>query len=159
MRATVVLMGLLMLTAGCLGSQDDDDGLPGPGGDGGQAGTPVAWTTDTYEGQVTGATAPGAGSVSQGGGNMAAFTIQDGARVAYLNVTTDGGDLDMQYGPGCQTQPAVSCNNTATTEDGSLSIQLTAPEPGGWEAYFFVAEDTVAGEVAWTLEVTQGIVG
>lgn len=154
-----LLIGLLMITAGCLGSQDDGgEGLPGPGGsDDGQAGT--SWTTDTSEGEITGATAPGAGSVSQGGGNMASFTIQEGARVAYLNVTTEGGDLNMEYGPSCQTEPTVACNNTATTESGELSIQLTAPGPGGWEAYFFIAESTAAGQVSWTLEVTQGVAG
>ncbi len=155
MRSTVLLMGLLMITAGCLGSQDDG-GQPGPGGEGaGPAGT--SWTSDTYDGEVTGATAPGAGSVSQGGGDTAAFTVQPGTRVAYLNVTTEGGDLDMQYGPGCQTDPTIACNNTATTEDGNLSIQLDAPAPGDWEAYFFVAESTAAGQVSWTLQVTQGV--
>lgn len=157
MRHTILLASLLLLTAGCLGTTDDDPQAPGD--DTSAPGSPATtWSTESFDGTVTGATAPGAGSVTQGGGNSATFQIPDGTRIAHLNVTTEGGDLDMQYGPDCQTDPTISCENTATTSDGALSIALRSPTSGSWDAFFFIAEETAAGEVSWTMDVTVGVV-
>lgn len=153
MRWTVVLAGLLLVTAGCVGSEDDD-GVP-QADDG--FGASTSFATETYEGEVTGATVPMGGGAAQGE-NQASFQVPNGARVLYLNVTTEGGELDMQYGPDCETDPAVSCSNNATTSDGGLEVRIAQPTTGAWDAFFFIAEDTAAGQVSWTLDVTVGVV-
>lgn len=155
MRWTAVLAGLLLVTAGCLGSEDDGGGVP-PADDGSGAGASTSFATETYEGEITGATVPMGGAAQ--GDSQASFQVPNGARVLYLNVTTEGGELDMQYGPDCQTDPAVSCSNNATTSDGGLDLRIAQPTTGAWDAFFFIAEDTVAGEVSWTLDVTVGVV-
>ena len=111
--------------------------------------------TVTRSGTVTGVGTP-AGSVSQGGGNMAAWNVSDTARVLYINVTTEGGELSIEYGPDCNTQDTVECGNNATTEDGQARLVHEQPTPGSWEAYFFLETD--AGEVDWELAATMGVV-
>lgn len=158
MRAWTLLVAFCLVTAGCLGPTGEDDGADTDADDPAADDAQTLFSSERYEGEVTGATVPGGGSVSQGGGGQASFSVPNGTRIAYLNVTTEGGELDMQYGPDCQTDPTISCSNNASTSDGELSVALDTPQPGSWDAFFFVAEDTVAGQVNWTLEVTVGVV-
>jgi hypothetical protein len=154
MRWSAVLAALLLVTAGCLGSSDDD-GVPSADGDDEDTGPQTTWETVTRSGTVSGAGTP-AGSVSQGGGNMATWTVPQDTRIMYLNLTAEGGELSMQYGPDCNTEDTVECEYQTTTEDGEAREIVEDPAADGWEAYLFIEND--AGEVDWELTATMGAV-
>lgn len=156
MRWAVLIGALLVLTAGCLGSSDDDgptDTQPDVEEDEGPS---TQWETVDRSGTVTGVGTP-AGSVSQGGGNTATWTVPSDTRIMYLNVTADGGELSIEYGPDCNTEDTVECQYQASTEGGEAQEVLEDPAASGWEMYFFLQND--AGEVDWTLEATVGVEG
>lgn len=157
MRTRTLLVAGLALSlaaAGCVGELDDAG--PGESSNGAQDGPTTTWSYDRANGTVTGATTP-AGSVNQGGETTATFEVPENARVLYLNVTTEGGEVNWQYGPDCQTDPSIQCENSSSTSDGSDEQVLQVPAPGTWEAHFFVGDDTTAGEVDWTLDVAVGV--
>lgn len=152
MRWRALLAALLVLAAGCL-SPDSEDAAPSD--DAQEPGSSTDWETVTRSGTVSGVGTP-AGSVSQGGGNTATWTVPEDTRILYLNVTADGGELSIEYGPDCTTEDAVECGNEATTEDGEARLVHEGPTAAGWEAYFFLEND--AGEVDWELTATVGVV-
>lgn len=151
MRWSLLLVGLLVVTAGCLGMDDEDVGTDT---DGAETGPTTSWETVTRSGTVSGVGTP-AGSVSQGGGNMAAWSVPGDTRILYLNVTAEGGELSIEYGPDCNTEDTVECGNEASTEDGEARLVHEQPNATGWEAYFFLEND--AGEVDWELTATMGV--
>jgi len=147
-----LLASALALGAGCVGTDDGSQGLPGS--DDGAGDEPsTQWTTATASGTVEGAGSP-AGGVSQGD-TAASWTVPENTRLMYLNITTEGGDLDYQYGPDCQTDPAVSCEYNGSTQDGEAMERVAAPTPGSWEIYFFLQTD--AGEVDWSFTADMGV--
>lgn len=154
MRWSLVLAAaLLIVSTGCVGSQDEGQNRPDVGPEEDQ-GPRTSWETVTREGTVSGVGTP-AGSVSQGGGNMAAWNVPENSRILYLNVTAEGGELSVEYGPDCTTEDTVQCGNQASTEDGEVRLVHEQPNATGWEAYFFIEND--AGEVDWELTATMGV--
>lgn len=153
MRWSALLAALLVLTTGCL-SPGSEDAAPSDD-DAEEPDRSTEWDTVTRSGTVSGVGTP-AGSVSQGGGNTATWTVPEDTRVLYLNVTSEGGELSIEYGPDCTTEDTVECENEATTEDGEARLVHEAPAAAGWEAYFFLEND--AGEVDWELTATTGVV-
>lgn len=150
---SLLLAGLLVLSAGCLSPGDEDATTDADGDE--DSGPSTSWDTVTRSGTVTGVGTP-AGSVSQGGGNTATWTVAEDTRILHLNVTTEGGELSIEYGSDCSTEDTVDCEHEATTEGGEVSLVHEDPAPSGWEAYFFL--DTNAGEVDWELTATMGVV-
>jgi hypothetical protein len=155
MRWSVLLAAALIVTTGCVGMQDDGGAATGTDDAGEDPGPATTWETVTRSGTVSGAGTP-AGSVSQGGGNMATWSVPEDTRILYLNLTTEGGELSMQYGPDCNTEDTVECEYQTTTEDGEAREIVEDPAAGSWEAYLFIEND--AGEVDWELTATMGVV-
>lgn len=153
MRWSAALAVVLLVTAGCLGSTDEDS-LRTADDDTEDGAPTTTWETVTRSGTVTGAGTP-AGSVSQGGGNQATWTVPQDARIMYLNLTADGGELSMEYGPDCNTEDTVECEHSASTENGELAEVVEDPAASGWEAYLFLENDV--GEVDWQLQATIGV--
>lgn len=154
MRWSAVLAAVLLVTAGCLGSTDEDS-IPSADDDTEDEDPRTTWETVTRSGTVTGAGTP-AGSISQGGGNQATWSVPQDTRTLYLNVTADGGQLSIDYGPDCNTQDTVQCEHSASTEDGEARLVHEMPNATGWEAYVFIQNN--AGEVDWQLQATMGVV-
>lgn len=152
MRWRVLLVATLVLTAGCLSSTDDDPASPDEGD---EQGPRTTWGTTTRSGTVSGAGTP-AGSVSDGGGNQATWTVPEDTRVMYLNMTAEGAEVTIEYGPDCQTEDTVECEHSASTQDGELREVHEAPAAGSWDAYVFL--NNTVGEADWELAASMGVV-
>lgn len=169
MRRIAWLLIALALTAGCLGmgeeeptdaetnAQDPPEPQDEPEtNETGNATLQRTWTRDTYEGSVTGTGVPfGLTVVPLSENNNVNFQAEEGIQVLYLNLTTEGGELQMAVGgPGCEAN--AGCEESVTTSDGEAQYANETPAPGEWSVRMFPA-DPVAHSVSYTLEVTQGV--
>lgn len=171
----VALLAMVVLTAGCIGLGDDgedaepasedgpdemDEDTPEDGAAASEA-SGLTWENETYEGSVTGVTLPGAGSLTVAPlseNNAISFTTTDGVETVVLNLTADGGALQMNIAPpGCESGTAgAACEESVTTEGGEAQYTNASAEPGEWGVTFFAGEPAAA-QVSYTLDVTQGV--
>jgi hypothetical protein len=171
MKGRVLLLVALMATAGCIGtgddaqtetaSQDDTDAQPqdtqtDPVNETTNATPERTWTSETYEGSITGTGAPfGVTVVPLSENNNVAFQAQEGIELLQLNLTTEGGELQMAVaGPDCEQN--TECEQSVTTEGGEAQYTNETPTAGEWSVRFFPA-DPVANSVSYELVVAQQI--
>lgn len=167
-----ILVGLLLLTAGlagCIGSDEPADATEtpsdqasedDPASSNGTTDGPVqrTWTNETFEGQISGISAGGM-SATQGDG-MQTFTAEQGIEVLFLNLTAEGGAVEMTVGgPDCDVSGNAipSCAETTSTSSGEASYTNETPVEGEWQVRLSVG-DPAGAQVSYTLEVLQGIV-
>lgn len=139
MRLPVLLTGVLLLTAGCIGFGDDNgdnetdgndtnfDGNDtdfGDSGDTGDAGDEAGESRETRNGTVE------ASAIVPGGGAAETFRVENGTETLTLELSADGGELEMTVSPADCDDP--SCQETATTSGGSASYSASAPAEGEW---------------------------
>lgn len=181
-RTTVLLSALLLLAvplSGCIAG-GDDTGPESPndtpnGSDGNQTEDPnesegnetgnetgnasenetdeggdgAEWQRENRTGQVSGvdlgATGPNASE---------SVNVTEDTQQMYLNVTTEGGELEVRVQPpGCQES---SCEETTTTEEGNASLHFPETTAG---TYNVTLEPTGPGphDVKYTLSIAQQI--
>ncbi len=139
------------------GNTSDDDGF-GEGDDEDEA----SWQSENRTGTVSPT------SQVTGEGQTETFTV-DGAESLMLNLSADGGELNMcimkpsEGSSGNSSGSAVGaqqeeCSETATTQDGNASYQASSPADGEWTVKLTAAQGTT-GEVEYTLTIAQLVSG
>lgn len=165
MRWAPVLLAGLLLLAGCIGETsdaDDEDVAPQTTEDRPANASALAWTNETFEGQVTGASVPMVASVNAptGGSTLSEFTVPNGTQALVLELATDGGltadvagEIRMNIGgPDCEPTPESTCEETVATEGGNATWQTETPDAGQWHARIFASSPVVV-QAGYTLEV------
>ncbi|PSG97337.1 hypothetical protein BRD56_06670 [Thermoplasmatales archaeon SW_10_69_26] len=167
MRWQALLLAAMVLTTGCIGMGDDadqdvdsqtnddtpseDEQLNDTETDEPQ--TRTEWSTETYEGSITGTTVFTPEQTSDG--QSFSFTVENGTQQLFINLTTDGGELTMYVaGPDCSAND--DCEEQVETESGEAQYAAEAPGAGEWNVRFF-PQDPVASDVSYTADVAQGV--
>lgn len=166
----VLLLAGLLLTTGCIGMGGDDSdaetaSTDDPARDLNETETEAEeptntteFSTETIEGSVTGIGIPVVGSVTvtpASENNVASFTVDENPRILYLNLTTEGGELDMLLaGPNCEQ--ASACEEEIATSGGEAAYTNETPTAGEHDLRFF-SQGPTDNQVSYTLEITQGV--
>lgn len=163
-RASLVFgVVALLLTAGCIGF----------GGDGAETNnatneTNNTSTLDQEEDQEEWSRENRSGSVpatsSLVGDQAAEESFDVNASVLVLNLTADGGELDMciQKAGGNETRDERDagaqddCDETVTTQDGNATFEASEPESGEWTVRLSAA-DASSSEIEYQLEIAQKV--
>lgn len=171
MTATRSLLMVALLLAGGLagcvgddGSPDEETGTepasvdePSPANETEEADVERTWTNETFEGQLTGVN--GVVVSATNGDTMQTFTAETGIDVVYLNLTADGGAVQMTIGgPDCDVSgnQIPPCAETVTTSGGEASYVNETPAEGEWQLRFSVG-DPAGAQVSYTVDVVQGV--
>lgn len=155
MRWTVLCLAALLVTAGCLGGQDEDleptqqppeDPEPPTNGT-----AEATVSSETYQGTITGANVVVASVNTGDSDTVVTFQVADEAQKLGLFVTgEDGATLSVLIGqPGCEANSGCEEEITA---DPHAEWNATGPEPGEWRLRVFHGEPG-AGQVGYTVEV------
>lgn len=142
------------------GNGSEDDSSDGFIGDEEADGS--SWRSENRTGTVS-------GTSQLTGGTTETFTVEDGAEQLMLNLTADGGELEMCIRePGDNSSGHASgtdgfaqqeaCSETETTQDGNASFQASAPDSGEWSVELTAAQPTT-GEIEYTLTIAQKVPG
>lgn len=108
------------------------------------------WERDNRTGEVSGLDAGVTGPNAS-----ESVEVSEDTETMFLNLTTDGGELEMRARPpGCED---AGCEETATTQDGNASLEIAAPEPG---SYNVTLETTGPGahDISYELAIASKIV-
>lgn len=172
MSARAWLLGLLVLSAGlagCIGdgegeetetsASDDPIDADANETDGGadEADASRTWTNETFEGQISGFNILVLSGTN--GDAMQTFTAETGIDVLFLNLTAEGGAVDMTIGdPDCDVSgnQIPPCAETTSTSGGEASYVNETPTSGEWQVRLAVG-DPVGAQVSYTLNAVQGI--
>lgn len=160
----VALLAAPLLT-GCIGfgGEGDDgeaDGNETGGDENATAEDSPEWKSENRTGSVS--------PTSQlSGGQTETFDVEDGAEELLLNLSADGGELEM-----CIKKPSSNdsgnasdasaasqqdeCDETKTTQDGNASFQASGPEPGEWTVEL-TAAGPATGDIEYTLTIAQKV--
>lgn len=164
MKGRALLLVALMATAGCLGIGNEDTEDPEEDIDPQDVNetdteddveevNQTEWSTETYEGSITGASFFTPTPPSEG--QSFSFSTETGIETLFINVTTEGGDLSVYVAyPGCEVNGG--CEETFETSSGEGQYANESAEPGEWNVRFFPS-DPVANDVAYTAEVAQNV--
>lgn len=164
MRWALLLVPLL-LTAGCIGSEDE---AVEPGSTNGTAAeatnasasnaSALTRSNETVEGTITGIGSPVLGFSAPSSENQAIeFPVPEGAKELTLALSTDGGttgmvELEMLVArPGCEINSG--CEESVTTSGGEATFSAQDPDTGTWGARFFV-DTGAAAQASYTLEIS-----
>lgn len=165
---STILAALLLAGgfAGCIGDDGSSDQAGNdpasvdetdPENDTEEAELERTWTNETFEGQITGVNAMAASTTN--GDTMQTFTAATGIDVVYLNLTAEGGAVEMTIGgPGCDVSgnQIPACAETVSTSGGEASYVNETPAEGEWQLRFSVG-DPAGAEVSYTVDVVQGV--
>lgn len=169
MNARALLLAAVLVTAGfagCIGGDDasDDEGEfastneTDPANETDEQPAPQrTWTNETFEGEITGFNAVAVSATN--GDNMQTFAAETGIDVLYLNLTAEGGALNMWIGgPDCDVSgnQIPGCADEASTSSGEASYVNETPDAGEWQVRLAVG-DPVGVQVSYTLDVVQGL--
>lgn len=135
MRWTVLLLAALVSTAGCIGFSDDGEGADGNNTtdddfdlnetESTNQTSSDGWQSENRSGTVEGAALPVGPT-----GTEETFTLENGTVALALNLTADGGELELSISPpDCED---ASCEESVTTQDGNASYSTTDPTAGEW---------------------------
>lgn len=171
MRAAAVLLGLVLLTAGCLGmGGDDPEDEAGPSSDGSAPGTNASTGSDASGANHSHEPAPEphwdnrTGEVdsrrpliADGTNASEEFTLPDTAIKLIVNLTAESGEIDGEiYPPDCSEEggsPGEDCSHDLNTYNGSQAPQMADGGSASW-----TTQDPEGGN--WTIrlynENTQG---
>lgn len=164
MRWHALLLGLLVLTSGCLGigsdeTEETDEDIDAQDTneteteDEVDAVNTTEWSSETYEGSISGTSFFAPAPPSEG--QSFSFSTESGIETLFINLTTEGGDLSVYVAyPGCEVNGG--CEETFETSDGEGQYVNESAEAGEWNVRFFPV-DPVANDVSYTAEVAQGI--
>lgn len=150
-----ILLTLTLLGAGCLGAQEGDVDAQSADDAPVDAGPAFDWTHEERDGTASGANLVVV-AVTQGT-QTESFRVPEGTNVTHVNVTTDGGELQLElYPPGCDRSQGGGdeCADEVTTQDGEAHWMKEAPTAGSWTVYLFKG-DPGAADVPYTMVVDQ----
>lgn len=169
MNARALLLAVVLLSAGlagCVGDDgSEDDGefastnetQPANETDDRPAEPRRTWTNETLEGEISGFNAVAVSGTM--GDNLQTFSAESGIAVLYLNLTAEGGAVDMWIGgPDCDVSgnQIPGCADEASTSSGEASYVNETPAAGEWQVRLAVG-DPVGAQVSYTLDVVQGL--
>ena len=166
MRWQALLLAAMVLTTGCIGmgGDDADQDVDAQSNDDtrtedeelnetDEPQTRTEWSTETYEGSITGTTFFAPEQTSDG--QSFSFTVENGTQQLFINLTSDGGELTMYVaGPDCSANE--ECEEQVETESGEAQYAAEEPGAGEWNVRFF-PQDPVASDVSYTADVAQGV--